>query len=315
MAGLLIVLAVSTLLLGTAAAEKKDSQPLAGKTLFLTDPAPAPTPAAKTKTSPSKATPAKPAASKAVPPPAAKATPPPTKPEPKSGGLLGLLPFGKRSESAPPAPTKPIEKSAPKTAVAKPNVPAVTPKPQLSKTAEATVKPKADQKAKPEVTPPAEPKKPGFFARLLGGKADEGTASNKATSGNLPPRPADWESKYIVTDDRVEAYRFGPSQPNGPDEYLVKGTVVELKKGGKAWADITLENGRIYTVGADQIRKAREDDFARPVVAQGPTLPGGVPLPMGDLEPLPTVELPETGAQPKKSLDATELLLPPLPPP
>ncbi len=277
--------------------KKRDSQPAPAETKAAVKPV------AKTAVKP---------VSKAVEKPAtkpAKAAPPvTTDPAPESKGILSWLGLKKKSTSPTPAEAKPVAKSGHKKDAAKPaDLPAKAEPPQMAKT-------------KPAAAPPAAPelKQPGFFSRLFGGKASG--ESQRDDDGPKPPRPVDWDKKYIVTEDNVGAYRFGPAQSRDADEYLSKGTVVTLKKGGKAWSDIALENGRIFTVGADQIRPAKASDFAAPpppvIAAMPPPVgPNGAPLPMGYLEPIPSIDLPETQAQPKKGLEAADLILPALPPP
>lgn len=182
--------------------------------------------------------------------------------------------------------------------------------PKLSKTGEVA----AQKKSPAPLVKPEDPKKPGFFARVLnklGPKEKAGkTESDTVSEASLPPLPDDWATRHIVTEDDVEAYSRGPSQPGGADEVLKKGTVVSMKKSGKAWAEISVTDGRTYTVGADQIRKAKLTDFAPKTVATAAASPS---LPSINYEPLPTAELPETTAP--GQLELPELLLPPLPPP
>ena len=351
----LAALTASALLLTPAVAEQKKAT---GQTLYLTDGKPAPAAAAPAKPVNEQPAPAKrngifdflfSKKSSATPAPTTKpAVQPSTKPAAK---VAAKPPASPPAKTAPKVAAKPTEKttSKPVAAAEKPapaksggileflhlkkrtDTPAAPETKATAKVEPAKTKPKADPvkpapvaqaKTKPETKPEAKPaeaeKKPGFFARLFSGNSDDAKSNDKVDPANRPPRPADWKEKYIVSDDHVEAYRYGPSQSRGPDEYLSKGTIITLKKGGKAWSDIATESGHIFTVGTDQIRKAREDDFAPPpppVIVSRPMGPDGslMPLPSAaDLEPAHTVDLPETIAQPKKSLDAAELLLPPL---
>jgi hypothetical protein len=214
----------------------------------------------------------------------------------KSGTFSKLLGVFRRDEAKPEAPDAPNSK--------------VAEKPKGSETAAAKKSPK---EAPPLIKAPETEPKTGFFARIFGSsnKEDSKKDANDDFPSSKPERPSDWESKYIITDDHVEAYRYGPSQARDADEILSKGTVVKLKTEGKSWVEIALADGKIYTVGADQVRKARKDDFAdpAPIVAIG----AGAPLPLGYYEPAPPPNLPEmtTG---EKNLEFPELLLPPLPP-
>lgn len=181
--------------------------------------------------------------------------------------------------------------------------------PTLSQTAATAT----HKKEAPPLIPAPQEKKPGFLSRIFGGKSESKDTESAIPSENLPVRPADWEGKYVVKEDNVAGYAYGPSQARDADEYLKQGTIVSLRKGGKAWADITVEGGRTLTVGADQIRKAEITDFAAPVVAVAMTGSPAASSPEVYYEPAPPPNLPETSDSPS-NLDLPELLLPPLPP-
>lgn len=213
--------------------------------------------------------------------------------EPAKPGFFKRLLGKSDKKSDSPAPEKPAVDAA----VAK-----------KTRTAAAAGKPvaaAADTKAQTEPEPE---KKPGFFSRLFGPRAAEESANGDSAK---PPRPADWESKQVITEDDAPIYAYGPAQPTGPDERLAKGTIVSMKQAGKSWSRITLEDGRSFMIGTVQMRKARESDFSEPekAVAVGPLSPAEY------FEPLPPPNLPEMtpgDAQPSGDL---LIPLPPLPPP
>ena len=274
-------------------------------------------------------------AKKKSPPPE---TPPPTsevESAPKEARrFFGLLP----AKEAPPPPTPPpavTKKKSPPPTAGKPPAPAVSAKPEKkSGTAPKTPPVVAEEKKpggflglfkrKPEANPtppptaqekPEQEKKPGLLSRIFGGKAK--SASDESDSSEIDPadrpqRPANWQEKYIVMEDDVAAYAYGPSQSRDPEDRLPKGMVVAVKRSGKYWSEITTPNGRNFTIGADQIRKARESDFAPPPVIASSAHSGEI-VPLPEYDPSPPTNLPETS--PQRNLDLPDLLLPPLPPP
>ena len=269
-------------------------------------PPPAPPPATTKKKS-SPPTTAKPAAQPA--------------PEPKkSSGFLGLFSRNKPEPTpVPPTPVKPEKKS---TATPKTPPPVVAEEKKsggflglFKRKPEAVPAPAPAQKEKPKTeVAEVEEKKPGFFSRIFGGNSkDDSEASDAAEidPSDLPQRPDNWQEKYIVTEDDVAAYAYGPSQSRDPEDRLPKGMVVSVKRNGKYWSEITTPTGRNFTIGADQIRKARESDFAPPPVIAS-SLPPGEYIPMPEYDPSPPTNLPET--TPQRNLDLPDLLLPPLPP-
>lgn len=210
----------------------------------------------------------------------AQPEPPPPPPEPK--GSKGLFGFLKRKPAPAPEPMAP----------AKPGKPSAKPPAQDAKMAQA------------------EEKKPGFFGRIFGSKSK--SSEEEIAPDDRPPRPTDWEKKHIVKEQDVAAYAYGPSQSRDAEAYLAKGAIVTVKRSGKFWTEITTEQGRNFTVGTDQIRKAEASDFAPPTVIASAS--GGADIvPMPDYEPSLPANLPET--TPQRNLDLPDLLLPPLPPP
>ncbi len=207
----------------------------------------------------------------------------------KSGSWLGWM-LGKKEEK----PTKEEKSEA-----------NVVKKTQTALAQEKLAQSKKADPAKPTPVPVEPAKKPGFLARIFGGWG--GDANSSAVDGSKPLRPLDWAEKHIIKDEDVAAYTYGPSQATGPDDRLAKGTLVTLKRAGKSWSEVELENGRRYTVGSDQIRKAAFDDFADPVVQTAQVGGGSAEY----YEPLPPPNLPEAGGALEPG--APQILLPPLP--
>lgn len=256
------------------------------------------------------------AASVTTPAAPAKKTPPPAPPvveapAPKRSLLNKLNPFQKKAAPpapvpAPtPAPAKNSKKSAPAPAAA---APAVASSPSVKSTVE--VKP-VPGKAVP-ATPAAvteETKKPGFFSRLKSKLNEDPEAVGVAEK---PARPADWQERWVVTDESTAFYEFGPSQANGPDLRLLRGQVVKLNQSSRGWARVELEGGRQGYIGTDQMRQATERDFAPPplpvasqlaAVGTKGKLPGWSPIaPPPDLPDLPMAA----------GMEDSLLLLPPL---
>lgn len=270
----------------------------------------------------SKQEPPPPASVPASGPRKSKLPPPPTTEEPKkSPGFFGFL-RREKSEPTPPPPVtaKPGKKSAPPPAKIAAKTEAAPPTSEKKESSgffgffKRSTKPQeSHQPDKPEADGPA--KKPGFFARIFGGSSDskpEQSALDDLNPHDRPQRPANWKEKYIVIEDDVAAYAYGPSQAHDPEDHLPKGMVVSVKRSGKFWTEITTPTGRNFTIGSDQIRKARETDFAPPPVIAS-SLPAGEIIPMQDFDPSPPPNLPET--TPQRNLDLPDLILPPLPPP
>jgi hypothetical protein len=65
---------------------------------------------------------------------------------------------------------------------------------------------------------------------------------------------------YVIRRDRTQFYLLSPQQPMGPDDYLARGTLVQLVRSSKGWADIQLPDGRVGTVGTDSLRLAGGGD-------------------------------------------------------
>ncbi len=263
----------------------------------------------------------------------------PASPAATSPGLLDWLHWRSKAPApatvAPTPPPVPVKVSKPKVKAAAapppPSAPALEKKRWFSffqrkpAAASAPVKPEPSAKlAKSKPTPPAttpapEPKpeaapKLGFFARLFGGKAGQDEERSEMDKANRPPRPADWESKFVVSMDHVEAFRFGPSGSHGADKILNRGTVVTMKKHGRAWAEVEVEDGHVYTVGADQVRAAKESDFAPPPPVILPAAqPAGGPNSSLMIDPLPVDDLPSVPQSSKPAQQANELLTPALP--
>lgn len=228
--------------------------------------------------------------------------PPPVEVEPVSKrSFLNRLkaPFSKKdapSEVTPPPPASRADakKAAPGTKRGKgadrPPAAVAPAVPQKSLSDAKTRKPAS----LPPVAAPEEPKKPGFFSRLknriTGGESRDTDGDQHArTSGNpaseltvngqggppshendaksapgKPERPADWKERWIISEDEVKFFAFGPSQASGPDMRLGKGDVVKVVQTEKSWTRVELDGGRTGYIGTDQLRQAAESDFASP---------------------------------------------------
>ncbi len=253
--------------------------------------------------------PAAAAPSKKAPPPTAPVveTPPPA----KRGFFQKINPF--RPKETPPAPALgavPAKNSKKSATLTKPAVPArglaaVPPKPSVK--SPGTVKPLPPTvTAPPAVTEP--PKKAGFFSRL---KSKLDREPESVVAFEKPERPADWQERWVVTEESTAFYEFGPSQASGPDLRLPRGQVVKLASASKGWARVELDGGRRGYLGTDQIRQAAETDFAPPALAApsqlaaaaGRTPQGWSPIaPPPDLPDLPMAA----------GMEDSLLLLPPL---
>jgi hypothetical protein len=225
--------------------------------------------------------------------------------------------------SGPPALSAPEKTAAKTTAPSKPASAAKTPpaaskpsgitKTQTAAAQEKVIKEKksaldsATGGTKADASKPAAEKKPGILARIFGSKSkkEEEPVAAESASGQKPPRPDNWEGRHIVTDKEIPAYSYGPSQATGADEWLKQGTLVKMKKAGKGWSEVELDDGRAFVVSTDQIRPAKLTDFAEPVRA---TASQGASQ---YYEPLPPPNLPESGAG--GAPVTPDLLLPPVP--
>lgn len=164
-------------------------------------------------------------------------------PAPVKKGFFKKL-FGKSPEAAP---------SEPKLANAK------------------TVKPAPVKAVKPEIKLTQEnaedpPKKRGLFGFLRGrgSKSLDATGSSRIHDSASIVRPDDWKEHRIVEDDEIALYSFGPSQPQGPDDRLPRGTVVKVKKVMKGWALVEVHGGMSGYMDASVLRAAEMNDFADP---------------------------------------------------
>jgi hypothetical protein len=214
----------------------------------------------------------------------------PTKKEEAPGFFRGL--FTKKAE-------KPKTEVEPKRSIVK------------TKTAEAMKTPLVSPKMLPQQASatPKEKEQAGFFSRFFGNNGAAQTPSEKPATSDKPLRTDDWMTKAIIQEQDVEAYSFGPSQM-APDARLAKGTYVKMKKRGKEWSEITLDDGRTLTVASDLVRMAANDDFRDPppppIAAMNPNLlNSSLPqfsLPMQDSLNLPTKDETSGGLAPESLL-------------
>ena len=124
-----------------------------------------------------------------------------------------------------------------------------------------------------------------------------------------PERPDDWEDRFVVKEEAVPFYEFGPSQAGGPDMDLVSGMVVkEVKRERGGWAQVQLEGGRTGYIDASALRPAEKNDFLEPPppVTQLAAASAGTPW----LPAAPPPDLPDEA--PLMDLDGALDLLPPL---
>ena len=70
----------------------------------------------------------------------------------------------------------------------------------------------------------------------------------------------------IIVDDVVKFYEMGPSQPGGPDASLDRGSLVTIRSNDRAWAYVTLRDGRSGYIGLDQVRLASEKESPKGAV-------------------------------------------------
>ena len=108
-------------------------------------------------------------------------------------------------------------------------------------------------------------KKRGLFGFLRGG----GSRSRQGGLAEVPGperivRPDDWQDHRVVEDDEIALYSFGPSQPQGPDERLSRGTLVKVKKVSKGWALVEVNGGQSGYMDASMLRAADKTDFLDP---------------------------------------------------
>jgi hypothetical protein len=221
-------------------------------------------------------------------------TPPETAPAPppeKKGFLKGL--FGGRKKAEEPREEPALAKAK----TAKP-----VPVKDLKPVKPAPVVPTAPVAAVEEPK-----KKRGLFGFLRGNKSDD-SADATVPDAEKIERPADWKDHRVVKEETVALYEFGPSQSNGPDARLDRGTVVKLKRVEKGWALVQTNSGRAGYIDAAALRDALETDFAAPVVVRSMATASVSPEAWAPAAPPP--DLPDRPA----SLDTESglLLLPPL---
>ena len=174
-------------------------------------------------------------------PEASKSTAVAEKTEPEKKGFIKKL-FTKSDKAAP---------AEPKLANAK------TAKPSPVK----EVKPEAKLARQGDVEPE---KKRGFFGFLHRGGAKSWDDPVEIPVTEKIVRPSDWQDHRVVQDDELAIYSFGPSQAQGPDERLSRGTLVKVKKVTKGWALVEVHGGRTGYLDASMLRAAEKRDFADP---------------------------------------------------
>jgi hypothetical protein len=256
--------------------------------------------------------PATAAPSKKAPPAQAPVVEPP--PPAKRGFFQKINPF--RPKETPPAPAPvaaPLKNSKKSGAEAKPAAPAPAPS-RAAVPAQAPAKSLGKAKPLPPTVaaPPAvseTPKKAGFFSRL---KSKLDREPESVVAFEKPERPADWQERWVVTEESTAFYEFGPSQASGPDLRLPRGQVVKLASASRGWARVELDGGRRGYLGTDQIRQAAETDFAPPALAANSQLAAaaGGRTPQGWSPIAPPPDLPDLPMA--AGMEDSLLLLPPL---
>jgi|GEM_PF-2466500 len=256
-------------------------------------------PAAGTKPAPKLPPAAKPKSAKnAGPISVPKATPVAVEATPEKKGFIRKL-FGKKP--------KPEADAEPKLAKVK------TVKPAPVKEVKPVKAVKPDEKLARSAEEEAPKKKRGLFGFL---RRDRSAAFEEENEGAPVPddakieRPEDWAERSIVNDDEIALYEYGPSQANGPDARLGRGTLVKVKQIKRGWALVEVAGGRRGYMDAAALRSAAKDDFRDPA----PVVPAMASLSPDYWAPAaPPPDLPDTPAATDNN-DAALLLLPPLEP-
>ena len=115
------------------------------------------------------------------------------------------------------------------------------------------------------------PRRGGFWSNPL-------AALKRLRSDDLPPdvepekipRPKDWTERKVIVEHGTPLYEFGPSQSQGPDMKLVRGTVVKEKKRERGWVLVEVAGGRRGYIAATSMRDALKTDFLEPPKATAP---------------------------------------------
>lgn len=115
------------------------------------------------------------------------------------------------------------------------------------------------------------PRRGGFWSNPL-------AALKRLRSDDLPPevepekipRPKDWTERKVIVEHGTPMYEFGPSQSQGPDMKLVRGTVVKEKKRERGWVLVEVAGGRRGYIAATSMRDALKTDFLEPPKSTAP---------------------------------------------
>ena len=115
------------------------------------------------------------------------------------------------------------------------------------------------------------PRRGGFWSNPL-------AALKRMRSDDLPPevepekipRPKDWTERKVIVEHGTPMYEFGPSQSQGPDMKLVRGTVVKEKKRERGWVLVEVAGGRRGYIAASAMRDALKTDFLEPPKSTAP---------------------------------------------
>jgi len=115
------------------------------------------------------------------------------------------------------------------------------------------------------------PRRGGFWSNPL-------AAIRRLRADDLPPevepekfpRPQDWTERKVIVEHGTPLYEFGPSQSQGPDMKLVRGTVVKEKKRERGWVLVEVAGGRRGYIAATSVRDALKTDFLEPPKSTAP---------------------------------------------
>lgn len=178
-----------------------------------------------------------------------------------------------------------------------------------------TAKPVPVKGAKPEAAAELaaageKPAKRSFFSFLRGGNSsawEDETGSSEIADSDKIERPEDWAEHRVTQEDDIALYEFGPSQSQGPDARLSRGTLLKVKKVERGWALVEAGSQSGY-IDASVLRNAEKGDFKDPPPPVVPFMAAVNPEAWAPLAPPP--DLPEQPG-PMDS-DSSLLLLPPL---
>ncbi len=104
--------------------------------------------------------------------------------------------------------------------------------------------------------------KPGWMNRLtqpVGSGSDDEPSHQTASARK--PRPTNWKQLSVVKEEGLKFYEFGPSQSQGADMKLARGTALKVRKVTRGYALVEMPNGRTGYVDASLLKAASTQDF------------------------------------------------------